>query len=139
MINFYYENNFNLDNESKIRHWIHNVITSESYVLEEINYIFCDDNYLHKINLQFLNHDTYTDIITFDNSIKTNIISDIYISTERVQENAILYKVDFFDELLRVIIHGILHLCGYSDKTDDDKKNMRLLENKKIKMFHVEQ
>ncbi len=139
MINFYYENNFNLDNESKIRHWIHNVITSESYVLEEINYIFCDDNYLHKINLQFLNHDTYTDIITFDNSIKTNIISDIYISTERVQENAILYKVDFFDELLRVIIHGILHLCGYSDKTDDDKKNMRLIENKKIKMFHVEQ
>lgn len=137
-INFHYENDFSLENEAQISNWIHNVIKSESKELAEINYIFCDDEYLHKINLQFLNHDTLTDIITFDNCVGNNIQSDIFISTERVLENASEFKVSFQDELKRVIIHGVLHLCGYKDKSDEEAQLMRQKENEKINMFHVE-
>lgn len=139
MIHFHYENDFSLDNEEHFKNWIIDVIDSESHKLGEINYIFCDDAYLHKINVQFLDHDTLTDIITFDNNIGDVIHSDIFISTERVQDNAKDFTVSFKEELKRVMIHGILHLCGYKDKSDNDANIMRSKENEKIAMFHVEQ
>ena len=139
MISFNYESDFTLKNEAVFSNWIEDVITSESYVLGEVNYIFCNDEYLHKINLEFLKHDTLTDIITFDNSVGKMIYSDIFISVERVEDNAIDFKVTFEEELKRVIIHGILHLCGYKDKSEDDAALMRSKENHKINMFHMEQ
>lgn len=139
MINFDSETDFNLSNEDLFSNWIEQVITSESYVLGEINYTFCNDEYLHKINVEYLDHDTLTDIITFDNSIGTMIYSDIVISVERVADNAKDFKVSFEEELKRVIIHGVLHLCGYKDKSEAEAVLMRQKENEKIKMFHVEQ
>lgn len=139
MISFNYESDFILPNEDIFSNWIRKVITSESYVLGEINYIFCDDDYLHKINLEYLNHDTLTDIITFDNTEGNVITSDIFISTERVADNANDFNVSFQDELLRVMIHGILHLCGYKDKTDIEASLMRSKEDEKIRLFHMEQ
>ena len=138
MISFDYESDFILTNEAVFSNWIEDVITSESYVLGEVNYIFCNDEYLHKINLEFLKHDTLTDIITFDNSVGKMIYSDIFISVERVEDNAKDFKVTFEEELKRVIIHGVLHLCGYKDKSETDAALMRSKENDKIKMFHME-
>jgi len=138
MINFNYESEFKLPNETNFSDWILNVITSESYVLGEINYIFCDDDYLHKINVEFLKHDTLTDIITFDNTVGKTIYSDIFISIERVVDNAKDFKVSFDEELKRVVVHGVLHLCGYKDKSDTDAKLMRQKEDEKINMFHME-
>ena len=139
MISFDYESDFILTNEAVFSNWIEDVITSESYVLGEVNYIFCNDEYLHKINLEFLKHDTLTDIITFDNTVGKTIYSDIFISVERVEDNAKDFKVTFEEELKRVIIHGVLHLCGYKDKSETDAALMRSKENDKIKMFHMEQ
>jgi len=139
MINYNYESDFTLDNETIFSNWIKAVITSEAYVLGEINYIFCDDDYLHKINVEFLNHDTLTDIITFDNTVGKTIYSDIFISIERVIDNANDFDVSFEEELKRVVIHGVLHLCGFKDKSEEDTVIMRNKENEKIKMFHVEQ
>lgn len=138
MINFDYETDFKLSNETIFSKWISDVITSESYVLGEINYIFCDDDYLHKINVEYLDHDTLTDIITFDNSIGSMIHSDIVISIERILDNAKDFNIPFDEELKRVVIHGILHLCGYKDKSDSEAALMRLKENEKIEMFHME-
>ena len=138
MINFDYETDFKLSNETIFSKWISDVITSESYVLGEINYIFCDDDYLHKINVEYLDHDTLTDIITFDNSIGSIIHSDIVISIERILDNAKDFNIPFDEELKRVVIHGILHLCGYKDKSDSEAALMRLKENEKIEMFHME-
>jgi rRNA maturation RNase YbeY len=138
MINFDYETDFNISNEADFTKWISEVITSETYVLGEINYVFCDDAYLHKINVEYLDHDTLTDIITFDNSIGKMIHSDIVISVERVADNAKDFNVSFEEELKRVVIHGVLHLCGYKDKSDEEDALMRQKENEKIKMFHME-
>jgi probable rRNA maturation factor len=129
MINFNYETNFSLEDEGKISDWIVNVIDKEKYKLEEVNYVFCDDDYLHKLNVEFLNHDTLTDIISFDYSVGKVIQGDVFISVERVAENAIEYKVSFLEELHRVIVHGILHYCGYKDKTEKDAVLMRSKEN----------
>ncbi|WP_282017773.1 rRNA maturation RNase YbeY [Salegentibacter mishustinae] len=139
MINFYSENDFKLQEEKSFDTWIRKVISSEKKQLGEINYIFCDDHYLYKINLKFLDHDTYTDIISFDNSEGDELNGDIFISTDRVTENAKEYNVDFSDELKRVMIHGILHLCGYGDKTESEAALMRQKEDEKIALFHVEQ
>lgn len=129
MINFNYETDFKLDSEEQISTWITDTISSEAYKLEEINYVFCDDEYLHKLNVEFLNHDTLTDIISFDYSVGKIIQGDIFISIERVGDNAKDFNVSFEEELKRVIIHGVLHYCGYKDKTDDDAKLMREKEN----------
>ncbi len=129
MISFNYETDFKLENESVISSWISNTILAESYKLEEINYVFCDDEYLHKLNVEFLNHDTLTDIISFDYCIGKLIQGDIFISVERVEDNAKDFGVSFTEELNRVIIHGVLHYCGYKDKTDADAKLMREKEN----------
>ena len=139
IINFYSENDFEFQEKKSFDTWIRKVISSEEKQLGEINYIFCDDHYLYKINLKFLDHDTYTDIISFDNSEGDELNGDIFISTDRVTENAKEYNVDFSEELKRVIIHGILHLCGYGDKTESEAALMRQKEDEKIALFHVEQ
>ncbi|MCG9971416.1 rRNA maturation RNase YbeY [Christiangramia crocea] len=138
-INFFSENEFVLKDVNKYREWIEDVILSENKYIGDINYIFCDDQYLHEINLKYLSHDTYTDIISFDNTVGNTLQGDIFISTERVAENAASFNVDFEEELKRVIIHGVLHFCGYSDKNERDSALMRRKEEEKIKLFHVEQ
>ncbi|GAA4942042.1 rRNA maturation RNase YbeY [Algibacter agarivorans] len=129
MINFNYETDFKLESEEQISKWITDAIASEEYKLEEINYVFCDDDYLHKLNVEFLKHDTLTDIISFDYSVGKIIQGDIFISVERVADNAKDFGVSIEEELYRVMIHGVLHYCGYKDKTDDDAKEMRAKEN----------
>ena len=129
MISFNYETDVKLENETKISEWISKAIISENCKEGELNYIFCSDDYLHKINVDFLNHDTLTDIISFDYSVGKELHGDIYISVERVEDNAKDFDVSFEDELARVMIHGILHYCGYKDKSDEDAKLMRTKEN----------
>ena len=129
MISFNHENDFVLRNQNKISQWISSVISSEGFKEGTINYIFCDDNYLHKLNVEFLNHDTLTDIISFDYSVGKELHGDIFISIDRVKENAQDFNVDFKDELNRVIVHGVLHYCGYRDKSDVESEEMRAKEN----------
>ncbi len=139
MISFNYETDFELENEEVFENWIIDIVDSEASAVGEINYVFCDDEYLHKINVEYLNHDTLTDIISFDYTVGNLIQGDIFISIERVKDNAADFMVSFEEELKRVMAHGILHYCGYKDKTDDDAKLMRQKEEEKIKLFHVEQ
>ena len=116
---------FKLKNKAHIRQWITDTIIAEGYKLKELTYIFCSDEYLLQINQQYLDHDTYTDIITFDNSEEERkIIGDIFISIDRIRENASKFNVSETDELHRVIIHGALHLLGYKDKSAGDKEKM---------------
>lgn len=139
MVIFNYETDFQLEKESDYEQWIDAVIESEGKEPGEINYIFCDDEYLHNINMQYLNHDTLTDIISFDYCIGDLISGDIFVSIERVQDNAKDYEVSLKEELLRVLAHGVLHYCGYKDKTEEEALLMRSKEQEKINMFHVEQ
>ena len=139
MISFNYELDFTLQDESVYSDWISKVINSEIKNEGEINFIFCNDDYLLEINKQYLKHDTLTDIISFDYSVGNELHGDIFISVERVRENALDFDVDFQQELNRVMAHGVLHYCGYRDKNIDDKKLMRLKEEEKMKMFHVKQ
>ena len=129
MIAFHYETSFELSNENFLNDWINTIVLSYGYTIGEINYIFCDDTYLHKLNLDFLQHDTLTDIISFDSTLGKLIGGDIFISVERVVENAKDYKVSFTDELHRVMIHGVLHYMGFKDKSIVDKKRMRKEED----------
>ena len=137
MIDFNYETEFSLDNEVAISRWIANVILSENKKEGEINYIFCDDEYLLQINQEHLDHDTLTDIISFDYCVGNELHGDIFISIERVRENALDFNVSFTEELKRVMVHGVLHYCGYKDKTENDEKLMRQKEEEKMTMFHV--
>ena len=139
MISFNYETQFVLENETVFEDWISRIIVSEGFEEGEINYIFCDDEYLLKINLEYLNHDTLTDIISFDYSMGNELNGDIFVSVERVQDNANDFKVSFEEELKRVLVHGVLHYCGYKDKTEADEQLMRSKEDEKLAMFHVEQ
>ncbi|WP_297806150.1 rRNA maturation RNase YbeY [uncultured Polaribacter sp.] len=129
MITFNYETYFELKSEILLKNWIENVVAEEDFSIGEINYIFCDDDYLHKLNVEFLQHDTLTDIISFDNTLGKLISGDIYISVERVRDNAKDFKVSFLDELHRVMIHGVLHYMGYKDKSEKEKIKMRNAEN----------
>lgn len=139
MISFNYETDFELQDEARYEAWITEVIESEDKTEGEINYIFCDDEYLLQKNIEFLDHDTLTDIISFDYTMGSLISGDVFISVERVRENAAEYGVVFDEELRRVMAHGILHYCGYGDKTEDDSQLMRTKEEEKMKLFHVEQ
>ena len=139
MIDFNYETEFTLDNEQVYADWLSAVIVSEGKKEGEINYIFCDDEYLHKINVEYLEHDTLTDIISFDYTVGNELNGDIFVSVERVEDNAIDFNVSFEEELKRVLAHGILHYCGYKDKSVKDAELMRSKEDEKIAMFHVEQ
>lgn len=116
--------------------WLDIVAASEGFKISEINYIFCSDEYLLQINRQYLKHDYYTDIITFDNSENQEFIeADIFVSTERVKENSHLEQTSFFSELLRVIVHGLLHLIGYDDSNLDLKQLMRNMEDKYLDLY----
>ena len=117
--------------------WLKKIASKENYTINELNYVFLDDEALLKINIEYLNHDTYTDIITFDNSDKKGSIeSDIFISLERVEANAQKFKVPFEQELHRVMAHGLLHLCGYKDKTKADASIMRQKEEESLTMLN---
>ena len=130
-VNFFNEDIvFTLKNKTKVKDWIKSTIKAEGYTLQELNYIFCSDPYLLQINQQYLDHDTYTDIITFDNSDKQKvIIADIFISIDRIRENAVKFDSGLENELHRVIIHGALHLLGYQDKDVSSKKIMTQKED----------
>ncbi len=130
-IHFFSEDiSFNLKQKIRLRNWIDETIESEKFKLKELNFIFCSDNYLLSINQQYLNHNTFTDIITFDNGDEGgHIVGDIFISIDRVRENAISYHVREEDELHRVMIHGTLHLLGYPDKGKEAKAIMTAKEN----------
>lgn len=131
-ISFFCEDiDFKLKEKAKVRSWIGETIKAEGFKrVGELSFVFCSDDYLLQINQQYLNHDTYTDIVTFDSSDDEDVISgDIFISVERVRENAQKFGVTERDELHRVIIHGVLHLCGYYDKNKQEKELMRSKEN----------
>lgn len=134
-----YNNNtpFKLSDKKATSAWLIAVIRSEGFVPGEIEYFFCSDDQLLEINQTHLNHDTYTDIITFDFTISNLINSDIFISVERVRENSHRLRIDFGYELRRVMVHGILHLCGYKDKSQKSKLLMTQKEDEKLQMFHV--
>lgn len=139
MITFNYELDFSLQKEEQYEAWIESIIASEGFLTGEINYIFCTDEYLHDINVKYLDHDTLTDIISFDYTENQVVGGDIFISIERVKDNAVDFEVAFDVELLRVMAHGVLHYCGYKDKGEEDEALMRQKEEEKMKMFHVEQ
>ena len=132
-INFFSEEiDFQLENEEKTSNWLQKVANKEGFIVAAINYIFCDDEYLHKINMEYLNHDNYTAIITFDNSEDEDeqvLEGDIFISVERVKENSATLKTTFEQEIHRVMVHGLLHLTGYDDHSAEDKQLMREKED----------
>jgi len=127
------ETNFQLQNKLKVRTWVKGIIAAEGKLAGDITYIFCNDDYLGKLNKQYLNHETLTDIITFDYSENRILSGDIFISIERVKENAVSFKTNLSAELGRVMAHGVLHLTGYKDKKPDEKIIMRAKED-----FHIE-
>ncbi len=135
-ISFYNENTgFRLRKIKKARKWLSDTIYTEGKNYGEISIIFCDDAYLHGMNVKFLDHDTLTDVITFDYNEGNQISGDIFISIERVKENAVLFSKSFTDELNRVMLHGVLHLCGYKDKTKRDVAVMRQKEEEYLALF----
>ena len=135
MILFNYETDFELSNESKTEQWISTIISDYGFEEGEINYIFCDDDYLLKLNVEFLEHDTLTDIISFDYTLGKLISGDIFISVERIKENALEFNQSLDNDLNRVLIHGILHYLGYKDKDEVDKGIMRSEEDKCLTKF----
>jgi len=129
MIVYNSETNFILADNDSVSSWINDCINREDYKEGEINYIFCDDEYLFEINTKHLNHNVLTDIISFDYTLGKLISGDIFISIDRVKDNALEFKTSFNNELNRVMIHGILHYCGYNDKTKEEKELMRSKED----------
>lgn len=139
-INFFQEEvSFTLKHKQKIRAWIHQVVQGHSQQIEALNYIYCSDNYLLEVNKQYLEHDYYTDIITFDNREDTQspIDSDIFISIDRVRDNSEQLHITFQQELHRVMIHGVLHLLGKQDKTDAQKREMRKSEEASLSLLNI--
>ena len=127
---------FSLQNEELLKKWILQVIKNHEKKLGKLNYLFCSDEEVYNANVKFLNHDTYTDIITFDNVEGDSISGDIMISVDRVGDNAKLFSAKFEDELHRVIIHGVLHLLGFKDKSDEDAALMRKKENESLQLLN---
>jgi rRNA maturation RNase YbeY len=138
-INFFVEDiDFNLKNKNAVRKWLKNIIIDEQHSLLQLNYIFCSDEYLLQINTQYLNHNFYTDVITFDNSSSSLVIEgDIFISLDRVNENAAKLNIDFIEELLRVMAHGLLHLLGFDDHSLADIKLIRQKESHYLTCFKL--
>lgn len=133
-----YLTDFRLQPIDNYKQWVKRVLDADKFLLGELQYVFVDDAYLYEINKKYLSHNTYTDIITFDYSTAKVLSGDIFISVERVKENAISYTTSFDEELLRVMIHGVLHLMGYKDSTVSEKETMRKKETECIQLFHVE-
>jgi len=138
-INFFTEDiKFDLTQKQKRKNWLKQIAQSENFKIGELNYIFCSDEYLYQINVDYLNHHTYTDIITFDNSEEEQLIEgDIFVSIDRVKENAQKLNQEESSELSRVISHGLLHLMGYKDKTKTDAEVMRSKEAFAIELFQT--
>lgn len=136
-IHFYTEDTtFKLRNSHSIKNWLKTVVSAENYRLNSLTYIFCSDNYLLGINQTYLNHDEYTDVVTFDESEDSTCIEgEIYISVDRVAENAQLLNQAFEHELHRVMVHGLLHLLGYDDLSDETEAQMRLEEDKRLALY----
>ncbi|MEX0291608.1 MAG: rRNA maturation RNase YbeY [Flavobacteriaceae bacterium] len=139
MIEYHFEFDFHLNQLANYTDWLTRVIENENRSVGQLNYVFCSDEYLLQLNQEYLQHDTFTDIITFDYSEGDEVSGDIYISVERVRDNAIEWREPFERELQRVMVHGVLHMLGYKDKTKEEREEMRSLEEDKINMFHVEQ
>jgi len=130
VISFHSEEiDFEFENESTIAGWLSFCVRDFDFTLGELSYIFCSDEYLHQMNVKYLNHDTYTDIITFDYTEEKQVNGDLFISIDRVRENASKYQVTFQKELNRVMVHGLLHLMGFKDKSDADADLMRKKED----------
>ena len=138
MIRFTSQTNFKLKGVRLYRAWITEVILKESFDLGELNVLFCDDPHIHKLNLEFLKHDTFTDVLSFESSLGKTVNADICISFDRVRENAKKQKVTFYNELSRVLVHGVLHLCGYNDSSEAEKAVMRSKENEYLAQFFSE-
>ncbi len=135
-ISFFYEDiDFKLSQINKNKKWIQFIINKEDFNLNHINFIFCSDTYLHSINIEYLNHDTLTDIITFDYSEGNTLEGEIYISIDRVKDNAEGLGIEFESELRRVMAHGVLHMMGYGDKNKEEKSIMRLKEDSCISLY----
>ena len=139
MIDFVYNTDFRLANKEIFSRWLISVANDEGYLIDTLVFLFVDDNEILEMNKKFLKHDYYTDVITFGDLKGKKISGDIAISIERVLDNSKIYGVEFEDELKRVMVHGLLHIMGYSDKASDDKSVMSQKENKAMKMFHVKQ
>ena len=135
MINYFFENIEAIEISSDITPWLNNLITAENKKIGEITYIFSDDNYILKVNQDYLKHDFYTDVITFDYVKGRTISGDIFVSLPRISDNAKMLNKDFKKEFLRVLAHGILHLCGYKDKLDEEISLMRDKEDHYINLF----
>ena len=138
MIRFFAETPFKIDDKQKLKQWIKLVVSNENKKIGDINFIFCDDEYLLAINQQYLKHDYYTDVISFDNSFNNTISGEIYISINTVKDNAQNRSIDFTAELRRVIIHGVLHFLGYKDKAKSESKQMRAKEDYYLSLFRKE-
>tara|TARA_R110000850_G_scaffold184197_2_gene309770 strand:- start:1414 stop:1833 length:420 start_codon:yes stop_codon:yes gene_type:complete len=139
MIELNYQNDFEQLDALIYTKWLDLIAGSETKTIGEVSYVFCSDAFLLQINQDYLGHDTFTDIITFDYCEEGLINGEIYISTDRVKENASSFGVSLTNELHRVMAHGLLHLCGYGDKSEAEAQLMRDKENEKIGMFHVKQ
>ena len=135
MISYHTETDFELPNAIKTTNWLNSVVEQEGKTLGEITIIFCSDAYLYDLNIKYLNHDTLTDIITFDYVVGKELHGDVYISVDRVKENAEIYKCSYQQELHRVMVHGVLHLCGYKDKSSVDSVIMRAKEDYYLNQF----
>lgn len=128
---------FHLPEKNKSKNWLKEIAKLEGFKIGQLNYVFCSDEYLYQMNLEYLDHKTYTDIITFDNSEKEKVIEgDIFISIDRVKDNASKENIPFETELSRVMSHGLLHLMGYKDKKEEDIVTMRNMENKSISLLN---
>ena len=129
MINFSNTTAFNIPNKKMLKKWLGSIITQENHAEGELNFLFCDDDHLHQLNVEFLAHDTLTDILTFDYNVGTQVFADICISVDRIHDNAAEHQTTVLNELHRVMAHGVLHLCGYKDSTNSEQMQMRKKED----------
>ena len=138
-IHYVYNTPFSLDNETKVSKWLSKAVKNEGFSVGEIVYAFFDDKNLKELNNKHLNHDYFTDVISFNDSVGSVLNGNIAVSVERVKENSGRYKTSFDDELLRVMVHGLLHFMGYKDSSEKETQQMRDKEDDNLKTFHVEQ
>ena len=139
MIDYASQTDFQLTHPEVHSAWLKEVALSEGCEIDGLQYVFVSDDELYEMNVKYLNHNTLTDIITFDYSENRSLSGDLFISIDRVRENAVAFNASFDLELRRVMVHGLLHLAGYGDKSPEDEQLMRRKEDEKLKMFHVEQ
>ena len=138
-IEYVYNTSFSLDNENKVSKWLKKAVETEGFSVGEVVYAFFNDNDLKDLNIKHLNHDFFTDVISFNDSKNDVLSGNIAISVDRVKENSIKFKTSFNDEMMRVMVHGLLHFMGYDDSSEEETLLMRNKEDDNLKMFHVEQ